>query len=79
MQALGVGMQDARGDQMKDEFLAVHHQGVAGVVAALIPHHHPGPLGQEVDDLPLAFVTPLGAHHHYVRQCFVLLFTNPVY
>ena len=79
MQALGAGVQDARRDQMKDKLLAVHHQGVAGVVAALIPHHHLRLPGQEVDDLPLAFVTPLGAHHHYVRQCFVLLFTNPVY
>ena len=46
----------------EDEFLAAHHQGVAGVVAALIAHHHVGLLGQEIDDLPLALIAPLGAH-----------------
>jgi len=34
---------------------------MTGVVAALEAHHHFGPLRQPVDDLPLAFVTPLGA------------------
>ena len=78
-EALGAGMQDPRRDQMEDEFFAAHHQGMAGVVAALIPHHHGGLLGQEVDDLPLALIAPLGAHYHYIRQSCALLFTNPVY
>src|SRR5690606_13776592 len=36
------------------------HQGVAGVVAALVAHHRGGLIGQQVDDLALALITPLG-------------------
>ena len=53
--------------------LAVDHQGMAGIVAALEAHHDLGPLGQPVDDLALAFVAPLGADHRHIRHCFPLL------
>src|SRR5258705_13481791 len=36
---------------------------MAGIVAALEPHHHIGARGQPVDDLSFAFVAPLGADH----------------
>ena len=52
--------QDARGDRPQDGLLAVDHQRVTGVVAALEAHHAVGLLGQPVDDLALAFVAPLG-------------------
>jgi hypothetical protein len=35
---------------------------VAGVVAALKAHERVGPLGEQVGDLPLAFIAPLGAN-----------------
>src|SRR5208337_2987871 len=76
-EALDAGMQDARGNQMENELFAAHHQGMAGVVAALITHHYLGLRGQEIDDLPLAFVPPLGAYYHYIWQNNALLFTNP--
>jgi hypothetical protein len=34
---------------------------MAGVMAALEPHDHIGAARQPIDDLSLAFVTPLGA------------------
>ena len=43
---------------------AVDHQRVAGIVAALEAHHDIGALRQPIDDLALAFVTPLGADDH---------------
>src|SRR3982074_3126108 len=43
-------------------------QRVAGVRPALVAHHNVGPRGEEVDDLPLPLVTPLGADDHHVRH-----------
>ena len=54
-------MQDAGRDQRQDGLLAVDHQRVAGVVAALEAHDRGDALGQQVDDLALALVAPLGA------------------
>ena len=34
--------------------------GVAGVVAALVTHHQVHVVGQEIGDLPFAFVSELG-------------------
>src|SRR3546814_8766029 len=43
-------------------------QGMAGIVAALEPHHHIGAQGKPVDDLALALVAPLGADNHHVAH-----------
>jgi hypothetical protein len=37
---------------------------MAGVVAALVPRDHVRPLRQEVNDLSLAFIAPLGADYY---------------
>ena len=55
-------MQNARRDEVQDVFLVANLNRVARVVAALIAHHHVGLLGQHVDDLALALVTPLRTH-----------------
>ena len=55
-------------DQMEDRLGPAHHQGVPRVGAALEAHHHVGPGGEEVDDLPLALVAPLCADDHHVRH-----------
>ena len=60
-QAQRVVAQDARRDQVQHGLLAGDHQRVAGVVAALEAHDRADVLGQEIDDLALAFVAPLGA------------------
>ena len=58
----------ARRQQAQLVFDAVHHQRVAGVVPALEAHHDIGPAGEPVDDLALALVAPLGAHHRDVAH-----------
>ncbi len=62
------GMQDARGDQMEDELLAVDVDRVSGVVAALIAGDDLETRRQQVDDLALAFVSPLGAKNCDVHE-----------
>ncbi len=56
-----VVVQHTRGHQLEGERLAVNHQGVAGVVAPLVAHHHRHLLGEEVGELSFSFVTPLGS------------------
>ena len=53
---------------MELELLAVADDRVAGVVAALEADHEVGLLGEQVGDLPLSFVAPLGAHYDYSRH-----------
>ena len=58
-----VGMEDARGDQVELELLAAADDRVAGVVAALEADDHVGLVGEQIGDLPLALVAPLGADY----------------
>ena len=44
---------------MQHRFLAVDDQGVARIVPALKPNDRRRPIGQQIDDLALSFVTPL--------------------
>src|SRR5690606_3492299 len=62
-QAQRVVAQDARRDQVQHGLLAVDHQRVAGVVAALEAHDRADVLRQQVDDLALAFIAPLGTEN----------------
>ena len=62
-QAQRVVAQDAGGDQVQDGLLAVDDQGMAGVVAALEAHDRADFLGQQIDDLALAFIAPLGTEN----------------
>ena len=48
--------------------LAVDHERVAGVMAALEPHHDVGADRQPIDDLALSFVAPLGADNDNIGQ-----------
>ena len=51
---------------MQNRFLTVDDQGVASVMTALKAHHGRGTVGQEINNLALAFVTPLGADHYHI-------------
>ena len=62
------GPQNAARDQLEDEFLFADEDRVAGVVAALIARHDIEALGEEIDNLPLALVSPLGAQDDYVSH-----------
>ena len=55
------GVEDPRRDQVELEGLAVADDRVAGVVAALEADDEVGLLGEQVHDLPLPLVAPLGA------------------
>ena len=54
-----VVVEDPTGHELEGERLAVDHEGVARVVAALVADDHLHLLGDEVGELPLTFVTPL--------------------
>ena len=57
----GLRVQDAARDEVKAVLLAARDHGVAGVVAALGANDHVHGVGEQVDDLALAFITPLAA------------------
>ena len=56
-----VVVEDSTGHQLESERDAIDHQGVAGVVAALVADDQLHLLGDEVGDLPLALIAPLSA------------------
>ena len=62
------GVQDAAGDELELEHLAVDDDGVARVVPALIADAHRGFLGEVVGEAAFAFVTPLHTDDHCARH-----------
>ncbi len=69
--ALLAGIEDPGGDQVELPRLARVHDGVPGVVAALEADDDVGVLGEEIDDLPLAFVAPLSADDDGAWHCLL--------
>ena len=63
-----VRVEDPRGNQVELELLAVADDRVAGVVAALEAHDRARALGEQVGDLALALVAPLGADYDDARH-----------
>ena len=59
-----VVVQDAARHQLEGEGLAVDDDAVTGVVATLVAHDHVHLAGQEVGELALPLVAPLGPDHH---------------
>src|SRR4030095_14182358 len=64
------GMQHAGRHEVQDRLLTAHAQRVAGVVAAVVSHHEIGVGREQVDDLALPFVTPLGAYDYGSRHAY---------
>ena len=62
--ALGLLVEDPRGDQVENQLLTTDYQRVARVRASRVSHHEIGVRGIQVDDLALSFVAPLGAYNH---------------
>jgi hypothetical protein len=58
---------------MKNKLLTAHNHGVAGVIAPLKPDNNIGMFCQQINDLALAFITPLGADYDYVSHLFTFL------
>ena len=73
------GMKNAGGDQVENELVPAHHQGMPGVVAPLVTHHDLGLFGQKINDLPFTLITPLGAYHYYVRQTVPPFFNHVIF
>ncbi len=70
-----LALHDARRQQSQLVDLALDHQGVAGIVAALETHDDVRPVGQPVDDLTLALVAPLGADNGHIGHVQICLIT----
>ncbi len=70
-------MEDARRDQVEDEMLLSDLDGVASVVAAVEAGHDLDLLREQVHDLSLAFVAPLGADHNDIRHSTAKLAAEP--
>ena len=56
------GVQDARGHDVQHRGLALDHQRVTRVIAALKPSDETRVLGKPVYDLAFSFIAPLGAY-----------------
>ena len=62
-------VKNSRGNQVQDELLAVDGHGVTGIVSPLVPGDDVEFLGQQVDDLSLALISPLGPDNDDVGHC----------
>ena len=71
-ETLHVGPQDARRNEVQHGSLALDDEGMSGVVSALKTHCRRRLLGQAIDDLALALVSPLGAEHDDAASHFSL-------
>ena len=56
-------------DQLQDETLSVNDDGMTGVVAAGVTCHDGKSFREHVDDLALAFISPLGADYDRSLAC----------
>jgi hypothetical protein len=57
-------VQNTRGDEVQDEFFLPDNHGMARIMAALIARDNVRAVGQEVNDLSLALIAPLGADNN---------------
>src|SRR5687767_5768025 len=69
-------MKHSRRDEAQDGLAPLDDQRVAGVVPALEADHRRHVVGQPVDDLALALVTPLGADDDYVARHLPSFFSS---
>jgi hypothetical protein len=67
-----IRVKDSGRDKMADKCFSIHHHGMAGVVAPLKADYQTGRLCQNVYNLSLAFVSPLGTDYHYIRHVQLL-------
>ena len=57
-------VEDPARDELQGESLAAHDDRVTGVVATLVAHDNAHVFGEEVGELALSLVAPLGSDHH---------------
>jgi len=56
---------DSGGHKVQYRFFSVYHQGMPGIMPALESDHCLAPIGQKIDDLSFALITPLDSKDHY--------------
>jgi len=59
---VNVRPQNAGWNKMQHRLAAIDNERMTGIMAPLGPDHGRRPFGEQVDDLALALVSPLGAH-----------------
>ena len=57
--------ENAARDEPDNDLVGADHERVTRVGTSAEPHDHFGLLGEDVDDLPLPFVAPLGSDDHH--------------
>ena len=70
------GVQDAGRDQVQNDVLVTDHERMSGIVAALVADDLLGVFGVDVNNLPFAFVAPLGADNDDVCHVFLRVVLN---
>jgi hypothetical protein len=73
-----IGMESARGNQVKDGFVTVHNQRMASIVAALESDDNIRIMGEEIDNLTFTFVSSLSANDCDVGHIPMLDFGFPI-
>jgi hypothetical protein len=58
---------------VKDELLPVHYKGMTRVVPPLEANDIVCLFGQQIDNLSLTFISPLGSNHHYIGHAILFL------
>ena len=66
--ALAAGAENSAGDELEDEFFAVDDDRVSSVMAAGVAGDDVEFFAEDVDDLALAFIAPLGADDDHDRH-----------
>ena len=70
-------MHDSGGQQVQHKGLVADLDGVTGVVTALVAGNDIEPLPEQIDDLALTFIAPLGADDSdYVRHYYSFPISN---
>lgn len=62
--------EDARRNEVEDVFLFAYIYSMAGVVPPLAANDDVGLFGENIDDLSLTFIAPLGANKDCIRHTF---------
>ena len=71
--AYNIRVQDAGGEQVQNKFALLGHNGVPGVVSALITGYDIGVFGQQVDDTALALIAPVDTGYCGQHFSFAIL------
>jgi hypothetical protein len=61
-------MENSGRDKMQDKLFFIETNGVPCIMASLIPGHYINILGEQINDLALALITPLHPYYNHNRH-----------